>query len=91
MNCSNAVKIVLSSGAVTSRFRDAEINHLRHRHSVVQRDQDIRRLDVAVDDALLMRVLDRVADLDEQAQPLACGELVLVAVLGDPDPAHQLP
>ena len=50
---------------------DAEINHLRHRHAVVQRDEDVRRLDVAVDDALLMRVLDGLADLDEQLEPLA--------------------
>ena len=34
-------------------------------------DQDVRRLDVAVDDPLLMRVLDGLADLDEQVQPLA--------------------
>ena len=42
---------------------DAEINHLGHRHAVVQRDQDVRGLDVAVDDALLVRVLDGVANL----------------------------
>ena len=34
------------------RLGDAEINHLRHRHAVVQRDEDVRRLDVAMDDAL---------------------------------------
>ena len=33
-------------------------------------DQDVRRLDVAVDDPLLVRVLDRLADLDEQIEPL---------------------
>jgi hypothetical protein len=35
----------------------------------VQRDEDVRRLDVAMDDALLMRVLDGLADLDEQIEP----------------------
>ena len=45
---------------------DAEIDHLGHRHAVVQRDQDVRGLDVAMNDALLMRVLDRLANLDEQ-------------------------
>ena len=71
------------------RLGNAEINHLRHRHAVVQRDQDVRRLDVAMDDALLMRVLDRLADLDEQIQPFLGGELVLVAVLRDADAPHQ--
>ena len=37
----------------------------------LQRDEDVRRLDVAVDDALLVRVLDGLADLDEQIEPLA--------------------
>ena len=31
----------------------------------------LRRLDVAVNDALLMRVLHGLADVDEQLQPLA--------------------
>ena len=33
-------------------------------------DQDVRRLDVAMDDALLVRVLDGVANGDEQLEPL---------------------
>ena len=39
--------------------------------AVVQRDQHVRRLEIAVDDALLMGVLHRLADGDEQFQPLA--------------------
>ena len=42
-----------------------------HRLAVVEGDQDVRRLDVAVDDALLVRVLDRLADRDEQLEALA--------------------
>ena len=34
-------------------------------------DQHVGRLDVAVDDAFLVGVLDRLADRDEQLQPLA--------------------
>ena len=34
------------------------------------RDQDVGRLEVAVNDALLMGVLDRLADRHEQLQPL---------------------
>ena len=71
------------------RLGDAEINHLGHRHAVVQRDEDVRRLDVAMDDALLMRVLDGLANLDEQVEPFLGGEIVLVAVIGDADAAHQ--
>src|SRR5439155_10002989 len=33
--------------------------HLGHRLAVIERDHDVGRLDVAVDDALLVRVLDR--------------------------------
>ena len=56
--------------ASLGRLGDAEINHLRHGHAVVQRHENVGRLDVAVDDAFLMRVLDGVANLDEQFQPL---------------------
>jgi hypothetical protein len=37
----------------------------------MQGDQDVRGLDVAVDDALLMRVLNGLANLDEQVEPVA--------------------
>jgi hypothetical protein len=52
------------------RLGDAEVDHLRHRHAVVQRHQHVARLDVAMDDALVVRVLDRLADLGEQFEPL---------------------
>ncbi len=71
------------------RLGDAEVNHLGHRHAVVQRDQDVGRLDVAMDNPLLVCVLNGLADLDEQVEPLLGGELVLVAVFGDLDAAHQ--
>ncbi len=49
------------------------------------------RLDVAVDDPFLMGVLHGLADRDETAPAArACVEIVLVAVLGDRDPADQL-
>ena len=53
-------------------------------------DQDVGGLDVAVDDPLLVGVLDRLADADEQLQPLGGGELVPVAVVGDGDAVDQL-
>ena len=61
---------------LAGRLGDAEVDHLRHRPAVVQRDQHVRRLEVAVDDPFLVRVLDRVADLDEQLEPLARVELL---------------
>jgi len=40
-------------------------------------------LDVAMNDALLVRVLDGLANLDEQIEPFLGGEIGLVAVIGD--------
>jgi hypothetical protein len=53
-------------------------------------DHDVRRLEVAMDDSLLVRVLDRVADLNEQLQPFSHAHAILVAVVGDLDPIDQL-
>ncbi len=66
-----------------------EINDLGYRAAVVQRDQDVTGLDVAVDNALLMRVLHGLADGDEQLQSLAGGQVLLVTVLGDGDAVDQ--
>ena len=50
------------------RLGDAEVDHLRasRRVAVVDGHEDVRRLDVAVNDSLLMRVLDGLANLNEQ-------------------------
>ena len=50
------------------RLGQAEVDHLGHRPVVVGRDEDVRGLQVAVNDALLMGVLDGLADLHEQVQ-----------------------
>ena len=55
---------------LAGRLGHAEVDHLGDRLAVVQRDQHVRRLEVAVDDPLLMGVLHRLADRDEQLQPL---------------------
>ena len=68
----------------------AEVDHLGDRLAVVALDQDVRRLQVAVDDPLLVRVLHRRADLAEQRQPVRQAEAVLVAVLGERDALDQL-
>jgi hypothetical protein len=69
---------------------DAEVDHLGHGHAVVEGDHHVRRLDIAVDDALLMGVLHGLADLDEEPEPIGNGELGLVAVVGNRDAADQL-
>jgi hypothetical protein len=61
----------------------AEVDHLWHRLPIVQGDEHIGWLEVAVDDALLMRMLDGLANGDEEFQPLAGSKVMLVAVLGD--------
>ena len=49
--------------------------------AVDERDQDVGRLEVAVDDPLLVGVLHRLADRHEQLQPLPGREPGLVAEL----------
>ena len=72
------------------RLGDAEVDDLGNRHTVVERDQDVRRLQVAVDDPLLVGVLHGPADEHEQLQPLPDRELLSVAVLGDGQATDQL-
>jgi len=47
---------------------NAEVDHLGNRLVAVQRHQDIGRFNVAVNDPLLVRVLDRRANFKEQSQ-----------------------
>ncbi|WP_251044528.1 MULTISPECIES: hypothetical protein [unclassified Lysobacter] len=70
---------------------DAEIDQMR---ASVGADQHIRRLDVAMDDALRMRVAQRFADLDQQIHAFAHAGVAAVApgVHGDAiDVAHGEP
>jgi len=57
---------------------DAEVDDLRHGAAVVQRHHHVRRLEVAVNDALLVTVMNRVAHLGKQRKAgtntqLVCG------------------
>ena len=52
-------------------------------------DQDVARLEITVDHALLMRVLDTIADASEQIEPLLEAQLLLVAVVGEGNAADQ--
>ena len=63
-----------------NRLRDAEVDDARDGTVVGNRDEHVRRLQVPVDDAFLVRVLDAVAELDEQLQPLADRQTLAVAI-----------
>ena len=81
---------VLGQLQPAGRLGQAEVDHLGDRLAVVALDQDVRGLEVAVDDPLLVRVLHRRADLAEQGQPLGEAQPVLVAVVGQRDALDQL-
>ena len=51
--------------AGAEQFGDAEVEELRY---ALGRDENVRRLDVAVDDQVLVRILERVTHLSEQVQ-----------------------
>ena len=72
------------------RLGDAEVDHLGNRLAVVERDQDVRRLQVAVDDSLLVGVLHGLTDRDGQLESLAERQPALVAKPGDGDALDQL-
>ena len=84
------VNSVCSVSVCVRCLGDAEVDDLGHRKGVVERDQHVGGLEVAVDDALLVGVLHGLADGDEQLQPLPRREPVLVAVLGDGHALDQL-
>ena len=75
--------------ARTDGLGDAKINYFRRGHPIHFGHQHVGRFDIPVDDAFVMGVLDGAADLNKEPQPLGGGQLVLIAVVGDPHPAHQ--
>jgi hypothetical protein len=72
------------------RLGDAEVDDLGYGPPVLERDEHVRRLQVAVDDPLLVGVLHPLAHLDEQLEALAGAQAVRVAVLVEGDPRHVL-
>jgi len=75
---------------LTDGLGDAEIDDLRYRLAVLHSDQDVRRLEVPVDDALLMGVVDGQRYLAKEAKPLTDPQVVPIAVLVDREPGHEL-
>ncbi len=60
------------------KFRDAKVEQLRHAFAG---HQDVRRLDVAMHDLFLVRVVNGVANTAKQFQPVGDAQLAVVAVL----------
>jgi len=63
--CSTLPTLMENLQLLPSGLGHAKVDHLGHGLAVIQRHQYVGRLDVAMDDALLVRVLDRLADGDE--------------------------
>ena len=75
---------------LAGRLGHAEVDDLRHRFAVVERDQHVRRFEVAVDYSFLVGVLHGLADGDEEFEPFARGEVLLVTIFRDRDAFDQL-
>ena len=67
-------------GVGVEQLGDTEIQQL---DGAFLGDQDVLRLEVAVDHQILMRVVNRGADREEETQPFADGEAVGIAVFID--------
>ena len=83
-------KVRLLGQPLLGRLGDAKVDDLGDRFAILLGDQHVGRLEVPVDDPLLMGMLDRLADVDEDPQSLAGRQLVLVAVLRDRDAPHVI-
>ena len=70
-------------------FGHTEINHHGHGHASVERDQNVGGLEIPVNDPLLVRALDRLADDNEKLDPLLGRKTVPVAKLGDGHALNQ--
>ena len=89
----SATVIVGDCDDVASRFlarkhlRQPEVEHL---HGAVGRDLDVRRLQIAVDDALLVRGFERVGDLARDRERLLNRQRARRQTLGERRALDQL-
>ena len=72
------------------RLRQPEVDDPRHRLAVHFHHQNVGRLQIAMDDRLLVRVLHAFAGLDEEFEPIPDLEFLLIAILRDRQPGHVL-
>ena len=90
MSCRCSVKSVFSVRLPAVALAMPKSMTLACGLAVLGGDEDVRRLEVAVDDPLGVGVLHGVADLREELEARRDRELVLVAVLGDRLAADEL-
>jgi hypothetical protein len=76
--------------ALADGLGDTEVDDLHERLVVDERHEDVGRLEVAVDDGLLVGVLHRIAGLNEQLEPRAQRQLVTVGEVRDRLALHEL-
>ncbi len=69
------------------KLRDAEVQQL---DGSGFGDQDVAGFEIAMNRKVAVRVFHRVADLQEQVQPLADAEVVDPAIFGDGNAIHEL-
>ena len=73
------------------RLGQAEVDDLgRGPAALLHRHQDVGGLQIAMDDPLLVGVLDALADLDDEVEAILGGEAVAVAVGRDGIALHEL-
>jgi hypothetical protein len=65
----SAAKSAAEAYPLVGRLGDPEIDHLGNRRPLVLHHQNVRRLEVAVDHALLVGMLHRATHGEEQFQP----------------------
>ena len=65
------------------RFGNAEVDDLGCGVPIAPHDEEIARLEIAVNDAFLMRVLNRVADLQKQVDAFVDAHALVIREVGD--------
>ena len=90
MNWPCSVYTVFFGQALVQRLGDTEVDHLGLRLIVAIRDQHIARFQIPVDDPLLVRMLDSLANLDKEPQAILDRQLLPIAMLRDRRPRHVL-
>src|SRR5262249_2613441 len=75
---------------LTGGLGNPEVDHLHDRHGVVHGDQQISGFEIAMDDALLVGMLDRPTDRHKEAEAFTDVELALVAKVRNGNASNQL-
>ncbi len=68
---------------MSQRLGNTKIDDLRNGPPIVVGDQHVAGLEIAVNDALLVGMLNGLTNRDKQGQPFSQSQPVFVAILGD--------